>query len=220
MLKPRNAPDCRPLHRGCRVGCVMSTDVSMPAAEEVRDVEAERLATYDPSLRYYAGFDRWSKRAMLHREIWVARSNALFHVLDERGQIWFWDNDWNIWLGIDDSAGAHLHAENRTFIAAMRRAVPVIHLLTKTKSVGERAAAQEALCRFARSVGAAFQASPTGGDTRCWVGASHLYSNITKTNSWQIPDLSVPEWVEDIESDLRQLQDNEFREFALRRVSE
>ena len=124
----------------------MSTDVSRPASEEGRDVEAERLATYDPALRYYAGFDRWAKRPMLRREICVARSNAVFHILDDRGQIWFWDDDWNIWLGIGDPAEAHLHAENRAFVAAMRRAVPVIHLLTETKSIGERAAAQDALC--------------------------------------------------------------------------
>ena len=198
----------------------MSTDVSRPASEEGRDVEAERLATYDPALRYYAGFDRWAKRPMLRREICVARSNAVFHILDDRGQIWFWDDDWNIWLGIGDPAEAHLHAENRAFVAAMRRAVPVIHLLTETKSIGERAAAQDALCRLTRSVGAAFQASPTGGDIRCWVGASHIYSSVTKTNSWQIPDLSAPDWVEDIESELRQLQETEFRDFALRHTSD
>ncbi len=179
--------------------------------------ERERLEALAPRWRFWAGFDRWCYEAMSHREITVACSNSVTHVLDGKGQIWFWDREWQIWLRIGDPAEVHLHAENRAYVAVLRRSVPISRLLMSTRCSGERSAAKEALCRLARSVRRTFQASSTGGlASSCWVGAASLYRDAAQRNRWQIPDLDPPGWSEDVEAGLRKLEQTEFSEFSMR----
>lgn len=177
-------------------------------------LELERIKALDPNLRYWAGFDRWSYAALSRREITVAFSNAMTVVLDNDFQLWFWDREWKIWFGIGEPAEAHVHAENRIYVTAMRRAVPIIRLLLATPNYGERKAAEQALARIAAGVRKAFQASPASDGSSCWVGTAGLYRSTTSGNRWQIADLNPPAWEECIETALRKSEEPEMQAFS------